>query len=73
MHCVPQMSSVDATLEALKEVRAERNADVPNLLLTHPRVPQVEPRYNDLNETPSTRPPSTAISCCSATTTRTNR
>jgi len=50
VHCVPQMASVDATLDALKEVRAERNADVTNLLLTHPRVPQVEPRYNDLNE-----------------------
>ncbi|MEY2469028.1 MAG: repair protein SbcD/Mre11 [Actinomycetota bacterium] len=50
VHCVPQMASVDATLEALAEVKANRSTDRVNLLLTHPRVPQVEPRYADLNE-----------------------
>lgn len=50
VHCVPQMASVQATLDALKEVKANRSTDKTNLLLTHPRVPQVEPRYADLNE-----------------------
>ncbi|MEY2397890.1 MAG: repair protein SbcD/Mre11 [Actinomycetota bacterium] len=50
VHCVPQMASVQATLDALGEVKASRSADRVNLLLTHPRVPQVEPRYADLNE-----------------------
>ena len=50
VHCVPQMASVQATLDALAEVRDNRSADKTNLLLTHPRVPQVEPRYDDLNE-----------------------
>src|SRR5262249_31493022 len=40
----------DDTLGALAEVKAARSADRVNLLLTHPRVPQVEPRYADLNE-----------------------
>ncbi len=50
VHCVPQMASVQATLDALAEVKASRSADRVNLLLTHPRLPQVEPRYADLNE-----------------------
>ncbi|HUR77258.1 MAG TPA: DNA repair exonuclease [Acidimicrobiales bacterium] len=50
VHCVPQMATVDATLEALAAVRANRSADRVNLLLTHPRLTQVEPRYADLNE-----------------------
>ncbi|MEY2427033.1 MAG: repair protein SbcD/Mre11 [Actinomycetota bacterium] len=50
VHCVPQMESVQRTLEALDEVKANRSADRVNLLLTHPRLTQVEPRYADLNE-----------------------
>ncbi|MBA2609636.1 MAG: DNA repair exonuclease [Actinobacteria bacterium] len=50
VHCVPQMASVQATLDALAEVKQNRSTDQVNLLLTHPRVPQVEPRYADLNE-----------------------
>ena len=50
VHAVPQMLTVEATLEALAEAEAERSADRVNLLLTHPRVPQVEPSHADINE-----------------------
>ena len=50
IHCVPQMLTVDATLDALQQADKERSLDRSNLLLTHPRVTQVEPRYADINE-----------------------
>jgi DNA repair exonuclease SbcCD nuclease subunit len=50
VHAVPQMLTVDATLEALDRADRERSADKVNLLLTHPRVTQVEPKYADINE-----------------------
>lgn len=50
VHAVPQMLTVDATKAALAEVDANRSLDRVNLLLTHPRVPQVEPKYADINE-----------------------
>ena len=50
VHAVPQMLTVDATLDALDEADRGRDLDRPNLLLTHPRLPQVEPRYADINE-----------------------
>jgi DNA repair exonuclease SbcCD nuclease subunit len=50
VHAVPQMLSVEATLEALDQAAAERSADKTNLLLTHPRITQVEPKYADINE-----------------------
>jgi DNA repair exonuclease SbcCD nuclease subunit len=50
VHAVPQMLSVEATLEALAEADANRSLDRSNLLLTHPRITQVEPRYSDINE-----------------------
>ena len=50
VHAVPQMLTVDATLDALAEARLSRAADATNLLLTHPRVPQVEPHHADINE-----------------------
>ncbi|MGH9062165.1 MAG: metallophosphoesterase family protein, partial [Acidimicrobiales bacterium] len=50
VHAVPQMMTLDATLEALGRADRERSADRVNLLLTHPRLPQVEPRYSDINE-----------------------
>jgi DNA repair exonuclease SbcCD nuclease subunit len=50
LHAVPQMLTVEHTLEALAEADRSRSLDATNLLLTHPRVPQVEPRYADINE-----------------------
>jgi DNA repair exonuclease SbcCD nuclease subunit len=50
VHAVPQMLTVEATLDALEEAARSRDADRTNLLLTHPRVTQVEPRYADINE-----------------------
>jgi DNA repair exonuclease SbcCD nuclease subunit len=50
VHAVPQMLTVDATLDALAEADRSRSGDRTNLLLTHPRVPQVEPRHADINE-----------------------
>ena len=50
VHAVPQMMSVEATIEALHEANAQRSLDRSNLLLTHPRVPQVQPKYADINE-----------------------
>jgi len=50
VHAVPQMLTVEATLDALAEADAERSLDRTNLLLTHPRVPQVEPSHADINE-----------------------
>ena len=50
IHAVPQMLKVAETLEALEMADAQRSADRTNLLLTHPRLTQVEPRYADINE-----------------------
>ena len=50
IHAVPQMMSVEATLDALAEADRSRSGDRSNLLLTHPRITQVEPRYADINE-----------------------
>ncbi len=50
VHAVPQMLTVDATLEALAEADGRRSGDKTNLLLTHPRITTVQPRYNDINE-----------------------
>ena len=50
VHAVPQMLTVEATLDALGEAERQRSADKSNLLLTHPRVTQVQPRYADINE-----------------------
>ena len=50
VHAVPQMLTVEATLEALAEADASRSLDRTNLLLTHPRVPQAEPPHADINE-----------------------
>ncbi|HTV12857.1 MAG TPA: metallophosphoesterase [Acidimicrobiales bacterium] len=50
VHAVPQMLSVEATLEALAEAAAKRSAEQTNLLITHPRIKQVEPRHADINE-----------------------
>ncbi|MHB1487307.1 MAG: metallophosphoesterase family protein [Acidimicrobiales bacterium] len=50
VHAVPQMLSVSDTLDALGQADRGRSLDRSNLLLTHPRLPQVEPRYADINE-----------------------
>jgi DNA repair exonuclease SbcCD nuclease subunit len=50
VHAVPQMLTVEATLDALDEADRQRSGDKANLLLTHPRVTQVEPKYADINE-----------------------
>jgi DNA repair exonuclease SbcCD nuclease subunit len=50
IHAVPQMLTVEATLDALAEADRQRSADKTNLLLTHPRITTLQPRYNDINE-----------------------
>lgn len=50
VHAVPQTLTVEATLDALAEADRRRAVDQTNLLLTHPRITQVEPRHADINE-----------------------
>jgi DNA repair exonuclease SbcCD nuclease subunit len=50
VHAVPQMLTVEATLDALDEADRGRSLDKANVLLTHPRITQVEPKYADINE-----------------------
>ncbi|HLI23918.1 MAG TPA: metallophosphoesterase, partial [Acidimicrobiales bacterium] len=50
VHAVPQMLTVEATLAALEEAGRSRRPGVTNLLLTHPRLTQVQPRHADINE-----------------------
>lgn len=50
IHCVPQMLTVPAALDALAEADGNRSADRSNLLVTHPRLTQLRPRYDDINE-----------------------
>jgi DNA repair exonuclease SbcCD nuclease subunit len=50
IHAVPQMLTVEATLDALAEADRSRSGDKTNLLLTHPRITSLQPRYNDINE-----------------------
>ncbi|HKN88922.1 MAG TPA: metallophosphoesterase, partial [Acidimicrobiia bacterium] len=49
VHAVPQMLTVDESLAGLDAAAANRSADRVNVLVTHPRVPQVEPRSRDIN------------------------
>lgn len=50
IHAVPQTLTVDAALDALGEAARRRRPGVTNLLLTHPRITQLQPRYSDINE-----------------------
>jgi DNA repair exonuclease SbcCD nuclease subunit len=50
VHAVPQMMTVDAALDALDEAARQRVPGQTNLLLTHPRLLQLQPRYADINE-----------------------
>jgi DNA repair exonuclease SbcCD nuclease subunit len=50
VHAVPQMLTIPAALDALDQAAAQRSATVTNLLLTHPRLTQLQPRHADINE-----------------------
>lgn len=50
VHAVPQTLTLEATLDALAQASAQRSAEHTNLLLSHPRIKQVEPRHADINE-----------------------
>ena len=50
VHAVPQMLTVEAALEALDAAAAQRSATATNLLITHPRLTQLQPRHSDINE-----------------------
>jgi DNA repair protein SbcD/Mre11 len=50
VHAVPQMMTVEAALDALDEAARNRVAGSTNLLLTHPRLTQLQPKYADINE-----------------------
>lgn len=50
VHAVPQTLTVDAALAALEEAARRRSPGVTNLLLTHPRLVQLQPSYADINE-----------------------
>ena len=50
VHAVPQMLTVEATVDALDEADRARSLDRTNLLLTHPRIKSVEPAHADINE-----------------------
>jgi DNA repair exonuclease SbcCD nuclease subunit len=50
VHAVPQMLTVEATLAALDEADRRRSGTATNLLITHPRLTQLQPRHADINE-----------------------
>ena len=50
VHAVPQTLTVKAAVDALDEAARGRVADRTNLLLTHPRLRQLQPRHADINE-----------------------
>ncbi|HVA74554.1 MAG TPA: metallophosphoesterase [Acidimicrobiales bacterium] len=50
IHAVPQMMTVEAALEALDEAARRRDPGRTNLLLTHPRLVQLQPQHADINE-----------------------
>jgi DNA repair exonuclease SbcCD nuclease subunit len=50
IHAVPQMLTVEASLDALDEAARSRSGDKTNLLLTHPRLTQLQPKNADINE-----------------------
>jgi exonuclease SbcD len=50
VHAVPQMLTVEAALEGLDAAAANRSGDRTNVLLTHPRLTQLQPRHADINE-----------------------
>jgi DNA repair exonuclease SbcCD nuclease subunit len=50
VHAVPQMLTVEAALEGLDAAARARSGDRTNLLLTHPRLTQLQPKHADINE-----------------------
>ena len=50
VHAVPQMLTIPAALDALDQAAAQRSGTATNLLLTHPRLTQLQPRHADINE-----------------------
>jgi DNA repair exonuclease SbcCD nuclease subunit len=50
VHAVPQMLTVQSALEALDEAARQRSGTATNLLITHPRLTQLQPRHADINE-----------------------
>lgn len=50
IHAVPQTLTVEAALDALAEAASQRRPGVTNLLLTHPRITQLQPKHADINE-----------------------
>ena len=50
VHAVPQMLTVEAALDALDEAARQRSGTATNLLITHPRLVQLQPRHADINE-----------------------
>lgn len=50
VHAVPQMLTVQAALDALEEADRSASSDRTNLLLTHPRLQQLQPKHDDINE-----------------------
>lgn len=50
VHAIPQMLTVEAALDALDEAARSASTDCTNLLLTHPRLTQLQPRHADINE-----------------------
>jgi DNA repair exonuclease SbcCD nuclease subunit len=50
VHAVPQTLTVEAALDGLAEAACQRAPGVTNLLLTHPRLIQLQPKYADINE-----------------------
>jgi DNA repair exonuclease SbcCD nuclease subunit len=50
VHAVPQMMTVEAALDALDEAAQRREPGKTNLLLTHPRITQLQPKHADINE-----------------------
>jgi DNA repair protein SbcD/Mre11 len=50
VHAVPQMLTVEAALEALDQAAEHRSATATNLLITHPRLTQLQPHHADINE-----------------------
>jgi DNA repair exonuclease SbcCD nuclease subunit len=50
VHAVPQMLTVEAALDALDEAARQRSGTATNLLITHPRLLQLQPPHADINE-----------------------
>ena len=50
VHAVPQMLTVESALDALDEAARQRRSTATNLLITHPRLMQLQPRHADINE-----------------------